>query len=146
MKGIQAARFFIENKHDVQKVGLRTIAISTMMDLNFKKGTATNIKDTKVEILIQANKDEKKRIEELQKEIIKRLEIRLKKLKSHRSVGKKNPNCSPIVFEVVQDIPDLMWSSQSLQLDQTGEGVIYLRKLDKLDEIAETLAKILKKK
>lgn len=138
------ARFYISNKLAVQDVGLRVIAVSTMMEMQFKNGTAINLPDGRVEVLVEG-KEEK--IKKLQNKILERLKLQLKELGYEEQMQEtKNPTCSEITFGIDEDIPKLMESSQQLVLDQIGKGVIYLRKLETLPkDIADALAKIIKK-
>jgi len=135
------ARYIISNK--VIGVGLRIFITSFMMDSGFKKGVAKNIDEETVEVLIDLEHTDTE-------EFRKSLEIAI-----HTGFKSEDPKCIPekIKVELTKtnnpgwDIPELMFSSQSLLLSQTGKGVnVMIQIREAIKELPNKLADAIKGK
>jgi len=130
------ARFYIKDK--VQEVGYRPFIIQMILDSDLE-GTARNLSDGRVEVLL---KGEKERILEF-----------IERLKKEKPELAENPVLSDVEFNEAFIIPDAMRSSQSLLLDQFGKAVVYVYEINKgikeikntLDKLPERIAEALKK-
>jgi len=111
------ARYLISDK--VINVGLRVFLTSFMMDEGIKKGVARNTDKKTVEMLVDLGDTDAEKFR-------KRLETAI-----HTGFESTDPGCDPGEIKVKLaetsnpgwDIPDIMFSSQSLLLNQTGKGV-----------------------
>jgi len=135
------ARYLISDK--VINVGLRVFLTSFMMDEGIKKGVAKNIDKKTVEMLVDlGNTDAEKFRKRLEKAI-------------HRDFGSEDPECDreKIKVRLAETsnpgwaIPNIMRSSQSLLLNQTGKGVNVMLRIEKgINDLPVKLAKIINKK
>jgi len=146
------ARYLISDK--VINVGLRVFLTSFMMDEGFKKGVARNTDKKTVEMLVDLGNINAEKFR-------KRLETAI-----HTGFESTDSECDSgeIKVELAEtsnpgwDIPDIMFSSQSLLLNQTGKGVnVMIQVKDEIvqvrdeikkgfDELPEKLARAMKGK
>ena len=126
------ARFYIQNH--VQEVGYRLFIIQRILDSDLE-GTARNLPDGRVEVLL---KGEKEHIEDF-----------VNNLKKEKPELAKNPTLSKIEYNDSLIIPEVMRTSQGLMVEQLGKGVPLLvdmnEKLDKLDGIEKRLDELPRK-
>jgi acylphosphatase len=116
------ARFYITNK--VQEVGYRAFVIQKILDSDLE-GTARNLSDGRVEVLLKGEKEG----------ILDFVEM-LKKEKPELS---ENLTISKIDFGDFV-VPDAIRSSQSLMLEQLGKGIVYTAKMtDEMGDIREEM-------
>jgi len=134
------ARYLISDK--VINVGLRVFLTSFMMDEGIKKGVARNIDKKTVEMLVDLGNTDAK-------EFHKKIETAI-----HAGFESADLGCDPREIRVELagmsnpgwDIPDIMFSSQSLLLNQTGKGVNVMLRIEKgINDLPEKLAKAIMK-
>jgi hypothetical protein len=130
------ARYIIHDK--VINVGLRIFLTSFIIDEGFEKGVARNVDGKTVESLVELGD---RNAEEFRKKIETAI---------HTRFEISDPECDPkeIKVELAEtsnpgwDIPDVMRSSQSLLLNQTGKGVNVMIQIR--DEITKGFDKMVK--
>jgi len=120
------ARFYIQNH--VQEARYRLFIIQRILDSDLE-GTARNLPDGRVEVLL---KGEKEHIIDF-----------VKQLKEEKPELAKNPTLSEIGYNDSLIIPDVMRTSQGLVVEQLGKGVPLLVGInDKLDKVDKKLDKL----
>ncbi len=108
------ARFYIQD--NVQEVGYRSFVIEQILDSDLN-GTARNLPDRRVEVLLEGEKEH----------ILDFIE-RLKKEKPELA---KNPSLAGIEFNDSLIVPDIMKSSQALLCGQFSKAVIHVIGIEK---------------
>lgn len=135
------ARYLISDK--VIDVGLRVFLTSFMMDEGIKKGVARNIDKKTVEMLVDLGNINAK-------EFHKKIETAV-----HAGFESADLGCDPREIKVELagtsnpgwDIPNIMFSSQSLILNQTGKGVnVMIQVRDEITKGFDKMAKAMKEK
>lgn len=111
------ARYIVSD--EVTDVGLRVFITSHMIENGFKKGIPKNISDKEIEVLIDL---EDKNPETFRKELENAIHTKFKGVKEPEKIKvelkETSSNANPI-----GEIPDIMLSSQMLQLDQMSKFI-----------------------
>src|SRR3989338_3191215 len=123
-------QFFIKN--GVQDVGYRLFIMQKILNSTLTGGTAINTPDGRVKVLLEGEREE---IEQL-----------IKELEQEHPELAKNPTRTSAEYNPLLHVPDIMRSSQALQLGQFQKSVEYLanstqstnQKLDHLTKTTET--------
>ncbi|MBS3060236.1 MAG: acylphosphatase [DPANN group archaeon] len=106
-------QFFIKN--GVQDVGYRLFIMQKILNSTLTGGTAINMPDGRVKVLLEGDRDE--------------IEQFIKELKEEHPELAKNPTMTVTEYETSLHVPDVMRSSQALQMEQFGKSVVFLGKL-----------------
>ena len=120
-------QFFIKN--GVQDVGYRLFIMQKILNSTLTGGTAINTPDGRVKVLLEGEREE---IEQL-----------IKELEQEHPELAKNPTRTSAEYNPLLHVPDIMRSSQALQLGQFQKSVEYLAKStqstnQKLDHLTKT--------
>jgi acylphosphatase len=135
------ARYLISDK--VINVGLRVFLTSFMMDEGIKKGVARNIDKKTVEMLVDLGNTN---AEEFHKKVETAIHTEFESADTGCDRGKINVKLAE-TSNPGWDIPDIMFSSQSLLLNQTGKGVNVMLRIEKgINDLPEKLARAIKGK
>ncbi|MDI6860031.1 MAG: acylphosphatase [Methanocellales archaeon] len=100
------ARFYISDK--VQEVGYRPLIMEKILNSDLE-GTAKNLPDGRVEVLLEGEKE--------------KIEAFFEEIKKEKPEHAENPTFSKLTFDETLFVPKAMRSSQALMLGQLGKGV-----------------------
>jgi len=136
--------FFYVTGKEVQHVGCRLRLTSALIHAGFKKGGAFNLPDGRVEVVLQG---EEEQIKKVHKEISDNLvEWLIKEADDREALKKKigNPGIKVLPIEYNEDILvlDIGLFSHSLTFDQIYKGVdVYKDLATAINQLNETLKK-----